>query len=136
MGSKLRRKWRGEKDFELEDVEIEFGQRVYLNLKITPSQRLRASLDVYKNQKSEIKIDIPGRRLNYEEIEKLNSIGCNLCGYLRKPHLFLKKITGLCALTENFELCKFPREIYSHKDNCLFLYDWEMEAIAREKKND
>jgi hypothetical protein len=60
-----------------------------------------------------------GIRLKYEDIKKLRVQNKNPCGYLREPHFYQEKFTGLCALTKKFERCKFPRTLgYLEENDC------------------
>ena len=135
MGSNLRRRYRlREKNFEADYLEIGFSEGTYLKLKIYPSEKYGSSkISVYINRGYEIE-NIPGRKLESKEI-RIASEKCQLCGYLRNPHLFLGKFTGLCALTEDFDECKFPRILNIRtKNDCPIFSEYEKEAIEKENR--
>jgi hypothetical protein len=75
---------------------------------------------------------IPGVKLFHEELENLSHQGKNRCGYLREPHWLDEKYTGLCALTEYFDLCKYPRVIdRTGKNDCPLENQFHKEACAK-----
>jgi hypothetical protein len=74
---------------------------------------------------------ISGLRLNIERMKKLNLEYSHMCGYIRDPHFYKKRFTGLCALTD-FEICKFPRIIENYSNNdCPILLEFQRNAIEQ-----
>ena len=143
MKTKLKRKAllkKGKSSAEVQ--ELGFGEGVSLKLGINHSNK-RRNLDktsTYKIINYEIKIDVPGKKLNYNEMEQYNRGGEHTCGYLRDIHFYLGKFTGLCALCDDFELCKFPHIIdNTYRNDCPVLSEFDKIAKGNEqerKKNE
>jgi hypothetical protein len=74
---------------------------------------------------------IPGVKLNHKELGKLSEEQVHWCGRLREIHILNNRLTGLCALTENFSLCKYPQIIKKGwPENCALENEFHRQAVA------
>ncbi len=79
-------------------------------------------------------ITIPGKKLTDKEITFFRGENKYFCGYLRQPHLYFGKFTGLCALCD-FGACDYLHIFNSLQNSCP-VYQREvkeMEEYERER---
>jgi len=74
---------------------------------------------------------IPGVKLNSKELEAISQEHVHRCGRLRDIHTLANRFTGLCALDENFGLCRYPQIIKpGWLKDCALENEFQKQAVV------